>query len=71
MRLTVSLPPMELLSGQTEMGIVFKTDARLRPDGEKGLLVNNLEAYEDYYRHRASLWEIQTLTRTRPIAGDM
>lgn len=62
---------MELLSNQTEMGIVFKTDGRLRPDGEKGLLVNNLEAYEDYYRQRASLWEIQTLTRTRPIAGDM
>lgn len=62
---------MDLLSAQTEQGIVFKTDARLRPDGEKGLIVNNLEACEDYYRRRASLWEIQTLTRTRPIAGDL
>ena len=24
---------------------------------------------EDYYRHRAQLWEIQALSRTRPIAG--
>jgi len=60
---------MELLSKRTEQGIVFHTDARLRPDGEKGLLVNTLDAYEDYYRQRAMLWEIQSLTRTRAVAG--
>ena len=62
---------MELLSRRTEQGMVFHTDARLRPDGEKGLLVNTLAAYEEYYRQRAQLWEIQTLTRTRPVAGDL
>jgi glutamate-ammonia-ligase adenylyltransferase len=62
---------MDLLSKRTELGVVFQTDARLRPDGEKGLLVNTLAAYEDYYRQRAQLWEIQSLTRTRPIAGDL
>jgi glutamate-ammonia-ligase adenylyltransferase len=61
---------MDLLSRRTEQGIVFVTDARLRPDGEKGLLVNTLSAYEEYYRQRAQLWEIQSLTRTRPVAGD-
>lgn len=61
---------MELLSSQTEMGLVFKTDARLRPDGEKGLLVTTLAACEDYYLNRGMLWEIQTLTRSRPVAGD-
>jgi glutamate-ammonia-ligase adenylyltransferase len=50
--------------------MVFHTDARLRPDGEKGLLVNTLAAYEEYYRQRAQLWEIQALTRTRPMAGN-
>ena len=50
--------------------MVFHTDARLRPDGEKGLLVNTLAAYENYYRQRAQLWEIQALTRTRPVAGN-
>lgn len=60
---------MELLSSQTELGVAFNTDARLRPDGAKGLLVNTLQAYEEYYRQRAMLWEIQTLTRARPIAG--
>jgi glutamate-ammonia-ligase adenylyltransferase len=62
---------MELLSRRTEQGMVFHTDARLRPDGEKGLLVNTLAAYEEYYRQRAQLWEIQALTRTRPVAGNM
>jgi glutamate-ammonia-ligase adenylyltransferase len=62
---------MELLSSPTELGVAFATDARLRPDGEKGLLVNTLSAYEEYYRHRAQLWEIQALTRTRPIAGNL
>ncbi len=61
---------MELLSRRTEQGMVFHTDARLRPDGEKGLLVNTLAAYEEYYRQRAQLWEIQALTRTRPVAGN-
>ncbi len=62
---------MDLLSSRTDLGIVFHTDARLRPDGEKGLLVNTLAAYESYYRERAQLWEIQALTRTRPVAGDL
>jgi glutamate-ammonia-ligase adenylyltransferase len=61
----------ELLSRRTEQGMVFHTDARLRPDGEKGLLVNTLAAYEEYYRQRAQLWEIQALTRTRPVAGNL
>jgi glutamate-ammonia-ligase adenylyltransferase len=35
------------------------------------LLVNTLAAYEAYYRERAQLWEIQSLTRARVVAGDM
>jgi glutamate-ammonia-ligase adenylyltransferase len=62
---------MELLSAPTEMGILFQTDARLRPDGLKGLLVNTLDAHEEYYRRRAALWEIQALTRVRAVAGDL
>jgi glutamate-ammonia-ligase adenylyltransferase len=62
---------MDLLSARTEQGAIFQTDARLRPDGEKGLLVNTLQACEEYYRRRAGLWEIQSLTRLRPVAGDL
>ncbi len=61
---------MDLISRRTEHGVVFQMDARLRPDGEKGLLVNTLAAYEDYYRRRAALWELQAISRNRFIAGD-
>lgn len=61
---------MDLLSVRTELGIAFVTDARLRPDGETGLLVNTLSAYEEYYRHRAQLWELQAISRVRFVAGD-
>lgn len=67
----LALEVIDLISARTELGLVFHTDARLRPDGEKGLLVNTLEAYEEYYRERAELWEIQSLTRARAVAGDM
>lgn len=61
---------LDLLASPTELGVAFRLDTRLRPDGEKGLIVNTLAAYEEYYRHRAHLWELQALSRTRPVAGD-
>jgi glutamate-ammonia-ligase adenylyltransferase len=61
---------LDLVSRRTEHGAVFHMDARLRPDGEKGMLVNTLAAYEEYYRRRAQLWEIQSISRTRFVAGD-
>jgi glutamate-ammonia-ligase adenylyltransferase len=53
----------------TAEGTIAAMDARLRPDGEKGALVAPLAAYESYYRDRAQLWEIQALSRARPISG--
>jgi [glutamine synthetase] adenylyltransferase / [glutamine synthetase]-adenylyl-L-tyrosine phosphorylase len=50
-------------------GAIAALDTRLRPDGEKGPLVAPLAAYEAYYRDRAQLWEIQAVTRARPISG--
>ncbi len=61
---------MDLISSQTEHGVAFEIDARLRPDGEKGLLVNTLRAHTEYYRSRAQLWEIQALSRCLPVAGN-
>ncbi len=66
----LALEVTDLVSRRTEQGMLFHTDARLRPDGEKGLLVNSLKAHEAYYRRRAQLWEIQSLTRARVVAGD-
>jgi glutamate-ammonia-ligase adenylyltransferase len=52
-------------------GSLSRVDARLRPDGEKGPLVAALETFESYYRNRAQLWELQALTRARPVAGPL
>lgn len=59
-----------LMSQEREEGIVFKVDARLRPDGEDGPLTLPLEAYVRYYQKRAQFWEKQSLTRARVVAGD-
>jgi glutamate-ammonia-ligase adenylyltransferase len=43
----------------------------LRPEGEKGPLVCSLETYEWYYANRAQPWEVQALTRARPLSGPL
>ncbi|HEX9868032.1 MAG TPA: bifunctional [glutamate--ammonia ligase]-adenylyl-L-tyrosine phosphorylase/[glutamate--ammonia-ligase] adenylyltransferase, partial [Candidatus Tectomicrobia bacterium] len=43
----------------------------LRPEGNKGPLVQSLSGLRDYYQHRGQLWERQALLRTRPVAGDL
>ena len=45
-------------------------DARLRPNGSKGLLVTPLSAYASYQTAEAWLWEHQALVRARFVAGD-
>jgi [glutamine synthetase] adenylyltransferase / [glutamine synthetase]-adenylyl-L-tyrosine phosphorylase len=66
----IAVDVMDMLSATTDLGAAFEVDARLRPDGEKGLLVNTVQAYQDYYRHRAQLWELQALSRARAVAGN-
>src|SRR5947207_5076143 len=58
-----------VLSIPSAEGVIASVDARLRPEGEKGPLVGSLEAFEAYYRDRAQFWEIQALTRARPVTG--
>lgn len=66
----IAIDVTDLVSRRTEHGLLFQTDSRLRPDGEKGLLVNTLKAYDEYWRRRALLWEVQSLTRARCVAGN-
>jgi glutamate-ammonia-ligase adenylyltransferase len=61
---------ISIMSQEHQEGIVFKMDARLRPDGEDGPLILPLEAYARYYETRAQFWEKQSLTRARIVAGD-
>jgi glutamate-ammonia-ligase adenylyltransferase len=58
------------MSGATTDGIVFRTDADLRPEGRAGPLARTLEAYEAYWDRWAETWEFQALIKARPVAGD-
>ena len=56
---------------RTVEGNIWTLDTRLRPEGENGPLVSSLEALQRYYLNRAQLWEMQALTRARPISGPL
>ena len=58
------------LNTMTAGGVLYETDLRLRPDGDAGLLVSNVAAFQDYQLKRAWTWEHQALTRARFCAGD-
>jgi len=61
---------LSLLSATTPSGRLYSIDARLRPNGRAGLLVSSLDAFSRYQSEEAWTWELQALTRARPIAGD-
>jgi glutamate-ammonia-ligase adenylyltransferase len=54
----------------SEHGIVFRTDANLRPEGRHGPLTRTLASYATYYDEWALTWEYQALVKARPVAGD-
>ncbi len=62
---------IRFLSGYTAKGFAYRIDMRLRPDGSRGILVHDMDGYETYYFSAAHPWEIQSLLRARPVAGDM
>lgn len=61
---------LHLLTVQTAFGPLYEIDARLRPNGSKGLLVTPLSAYASYQTDEAWLWEHQALVRARFVTGD-
>ncbi|KGS99645.1 glutamate-ammonia ligase adenylyltransferase family protein [Burkholderia pseudomallei] len=64
------------LTTATGAGTLFDIDLRLRPNGEAGLLVTDLDAFRRYQlregdaANTAWVWEHQALTRARYSAGD-
>jgi [glutamine synthetase] adenylyltransferase / [glutamine synthetase]-adenylyl-L-tyrosine phosphorylase len=62
---------IRLLAEYTPQGFAYKVDMRLRPDGSKGILANDIAAFETYYLNHAHPWEIQALLKARAIAGDI
>lgn len=57
------------LTAQTGSGMLYEVDTRLRPDGQSGVMVSSLEAFERYQEDNAWTWEHQALLRARPVAG--
>lgn len=55
----------------TEDGFVFRTDMRLRPNGDSGPLVLSFSAMEHYYQTHGRSWERYALIKARTVAGDL
>jgi glutamate-ammonia-ligase adenylyltransferase len=64
------------LSTSTGAGILFDIDLRLRPNGEAGLLVTDIDTFRRYQlaesgaANTAWVWEHQAISRARFSAGD-
>ena len=61
---------IHILTTQTVSGALYEVDMRLRPNGNSGMLVTAIGAFEKYQRDNAWTWEHQALARARPVAGD-
>jgi glutamate-ammonia-ligase adenylyltransferase len=58
------------LSAVTAEGTSFEVDANLRPEGRNGPLSRTLGSYLAYWDRWAQPWELQSLIKVRPVAGD-
>lgn len=58
------------LKEPTRYGILYDVDARLRPDGQKGVLAVSHERLRQYYLEEAQPWERFALMKARAVAGD-
>jgi len=78
---SASMSPVEYFSAQaahlirtlkerTRYGTLYDVDARLRPDGNKGVLVVSAKRFEGYYAEEAQAWERLALVKVRAVAGD-
>lgn len=61
---------LHTMSAPLAEGIVFRTDADLRPEGRSGALSRSLDAFEAYWERWAQTWERQALIKAWPVAGD-
>jgi len=62
---------VRLLSDHTALGMAYRVDMRLRPEGDQGALARSLSATLGYYETSGRTWERQALIKCRPVAGDL
>ncbi len=61
---------IHLLGLQTANGRLYEIDMRLRPDGNAGMLVTSVQAYDRYQHEKAWTWEHQALIRARILCSN-
>ena len=62
---------IQLLGENTDLGIAYRVDMRLRPDGAQGPICSMIDHALAYYDLRGRTWERQAYVKARPIAGDL
>ena len=67
----LGLKVRHILDTKLLSGVLYDVDMRLRPNGDSGLLVTQINTYEAYLQNEAWTWEHQALVRGRFIAGDL
>jgi len=60
---------MHIFNTRMNNGILYELDMRLRPSGNSGVLVINIDSFEQYQKDEAWTWEHQALVRARAIYG--
>lgn len=60
----------KLLHSVTQDGFVYRVDTRLRPFGESGPLVMNLDGLEHYLLTQARDWERYAMIKARALCGN-
>lgn len=62
---------IEMLSDPSPLGVVYRIDMRLRPEGASGPLVRTVDSALQYYHNWGERWERQALIRARLSAGNI
>jgi glutamate-ammonia-ligase adenylyltransferase len=66
-RLTQRL--ISALTVQTNYGVLYQVDMRLRPSGRSGPLATQIGGFENYQEREAWTWEHMALTRARVVSA--
>jgi len=61
---------IRLLTEPTDLGVAYRVDLRLRPEGSRAPLCLSFDSTLSYYDVKGRTWERQAFVKARPIAGD-
>ncbi|MCY2992805.1 MAG: bifunctional [glutamate--ammonia ligase]-adenylyl-L-tyrosine phosphorylase/[glutamate--ammonia-ligase] adenylyltransferase [Planctomycetota bacterium] len=62
---------IKYLTENTDLGVVYRVDLRLCPEGRQASPVVSLSAALHYYDVFGRTWERQAFVKARPVAGDL